>query len=105
MLSVSKIPKTDELWLYSNPTVAQRNLHKEFGKDAILYKSNTKNKKYATRDANGKIVNFGQLGYEDFTKHKDPKRRENYLRRTESIKGDWEKNAYSPNNLSRKILW
>ena len=29
-----------------------------------------------------KWVHFGQMGYEDFTKHKDLKRREKYLTRT-----------------------
>jgi hypothetical protein len=45
------------------------------------------------------------MGYEDFTKHKDDKRRENYLKRTTNIPGNWKDNKYSPNNLSRNILW
>jgi hypothetical protein len=45
------------------------------------------------------------MGYEDFTKHKDPIRRHNYLTRTANMKGNWKDNPYSPNNLSRNILW
>jgi len=54
---------------------------------------------------NGGVVHFGQMGYEDFTKHKDPARRDNYLKRTANIKGDWRSDKFSPNNLSRNILW
>ena len=45
------------------------------------------------------------MGYEDFTKHHDKKRRKNYLTRTKFMKGDWKRNKYSANNLSRNILW
>jgi hypothetical protein len=45
------------------------------------------------------------MGYEDYTKHKDPVRRQAYLKRATKIKGDWKDNKYSPNNLSINILW
>ena len=45
------------------------------------------------------------MGFEDFTKHKDEKRRENYLKRTANIGGKWKDNPYSANMISRKILW
>ena len=45
------------------------------------------------------------MGYEDFTFHKDLKRRDAYLRRTANMRGNWKNNPYSPNNLSRNILW
>ena len=32
-------------------------------------------------------------------------RRMNYLNRSAGIRGDWKKNGYSPNNLSRNIIW
>lgn len=60
--------------------------------------SNRKTKKYMIRDDNNKFIHFGQLGYEDFTKHKDEERRERYLKRTANIKGDWKENKFSPNN-------
>ena len=86
--------------------IAQRMARKYLGKDAVLYKSNNKNKKYMIRSGKSrKWINFGQLGYEDYTKHKDKKRRSNYLTRSSKIAGNWITNKYSPNNLSRKILW
>jgi hypothetical protein len=69
-----------------------------------LYTSTRKNKKYML--FNGcKIVHFGQLPYEDFTKHKNKTRRMNYLTRATNIKGNWKDNAYSPNNLAIHLLW
>ena len=52
-----------------------------------------------------KYVYFGAMGYEDFTKHNDVNRRKNYLIRSENIVGKWKDDKYSPNNLSRHILW
>ena len=52
-----------------------------------------------------KWIHFGQMGYEDFTKHQNKKRRKNYLKRTAKITGSWQKNRYSANNLARKLLW
>jgi len=95
----------DELLKYSNPTIAQRKAFQFYGPNAILYRSSVKGKKYAIRDPSGKLVNFGQMGYEDFTKHNDVDRRKNYLNRSLGIRGNWKKNIYSPNFLSRTILW
>ena len=91
---------------YSNPRSAQKKAYKYLGKTAKLYPSDKKDKKYKIFDPkNKKWVNFGQLGYEDFTKHKNKSRRKNYLTRSKNIKGDWKINKYSPNNLSIHILW
>ena len=46
----------------------------------ILTKSKRAGKKYAVRVGN-KTIHFGAKGYEDFTTHKDPKRKANYLAR------------------------
>ena len=69
-----------------------------------LYVSTRKNKKYAL--FNGcKTTHFGQLPYEDYTKHKNKTRRKNYLTRSQNIKGDWRRDSYSPNNLAIHLLW
>jgi len=92
--------------LYSNPRQAQRMAHKYLGKTAKLYPARNPAKKYSIFDPkNEKWVNFGQMGYEDFTKHHDKNRRKNYLTRTKYMRGDWKGNRYSANNLSRNILW
>jgi N-acetylneuraminic acid mutarotase len=97
---------TKKLRKYSNPAQAQKMAYKYLGKTAKLYPANNPNKKYKIYDPkHDKWVNFGQIGYEDFTKHKDTTRRKNYLTRTKGIRGDWKRNPYSANNLSRNILW
>ena len=101
-----RFPSSDSIWKYSNPRQAQKMAFKYLGKDAILYRSRTKNKKYRIFDKiHNKWVNFGQMMYEDYTKHKNKTRRQNYLTRSKGIKGNWKSNKYSANNLSRNVIW
>jgi len=102
-ITANKIPKTDEIWKWSNPKLAQKNATKYYKQD--LYRSNRKDKKYMIQDPDGKWVHFGQMKYEDYTKHGDQNRRENYLKRASNIKGNWKSNPYSPNALAMRILW
>ena len=91
---------------YSNPKVVQSKAKKYLGKDTLIQFSNKKDKKYMVYDPNTeKMIHFGQMGYEDFTKHKDENRRQRYLNRATKIKGNWKDNKYSPNNLSIHLLW
>ena len=95
-----------ELKKFSNPETAQKMAFKYLGKKAILYPATREGKKYKIYDPyNEKWVHFGQMDYEDYTKHKDKDRRKNYLSRSTKIKGNWKSNKYSPNNLSIHILW
>ena len=91
--------------LYSNPTEVYRLAKKYLGKTAKIGLSTKKEKKYMVTTPDGKIVHFGQMGYQDYTRHKDKKRRKNYLTRSRKIKGDWKKNKYSANNLAIHLLW
>ena len=94
------------LYKYSNPRQAQKMAYKYLGKTAKLYPAHNPEKKYSIYDKkNEKWINFGQIGYEDYTKHHDKTRRRNYLTRTKFMRGDWRNNKYSANNLSRNILW
>ena len=89
MIPVTQLSRTDDLFRYSNPKSALLNLRRYLNDDnVLLYKSTNKNKKYMVISPTGHKVHFGQIGYEDFTKHGDTQRRENYLRRTENIRGD-----------------
>lgn len=81
------------------------NAKKYLGNDVVISKSTRKNKKFMVLKPDGTNVHFGDTRYEDFTQHKDKERQENYLARTSEIKGDWRKDKYSANNLSRSILW
>ena len=97
---------SSRLLAYSNPRTAQSKAYQYLGRTAKLYPATNSEKKYSVFDKkNNRWVNFGQIGYEDYTKHKDKKRRHNYLTRTKYMLGDWKSNKYSANNLSRNILW
>jgi len=90
---------------FSNPDTVHRRL-KEYDPKLELYISDKKDKKYfIINPQTGKKIYFGAMGYQDFTKHNDPVRRANYLRRSANIRGDWKTNKYSPNNLARNVLW
>jgi Family of unknown function (DUF5754) len=93
----------DNLLKYSNFKTVQKKANKLYNRDVFL--STRKDKKYMIMDDNNKWVHFGQLGYQDFTKHLDEQRKENYLKRATKIKGNWKDNQFSPNNLSINLLW
>jgi Family of unknown function (DUF5754) len=94
------------LYKYSSPKQAQKMAYKYLGKTAKLHPASNPEKKYMICDqTSNKWINFGQLGYEDYTRHKNKTRRRNYLTRTAGMRGDWKSNKYSANNLSRHILW
>jgi hypothetical protein len=89
---------------YSDIKEVQKKAKKYLGKE--VQPSTRKDKKFMVYDDNNrKWVHFGQMGYEDFTRHRDPIRRERYRKRAFNIKGNWRDNPYSPNNLSINILW
>ena len=67
--------------------------------------STRKNKKYIIMNDDQKYIHFGDLRYEDFTKHQDLKRLNNYISRATQIRGNWRKDKYSPNNLAINLLW
>ena len=72
-------------------------------------KSTNKNKKMMVLTPKGKIIHFGQIGYEDFTQHKDKKRQQSYCARSAGIKDKQGRltkdNKESANYYSRKFLW
>jgi hypothetical protein len=82
------------------------NAKQYLGPDIIFLPSDKPSKKYKIFDPNKKeYIYFGDMRYTDYTKHKDKKRKKNYLKRSSNIKGNWKEDKYSPNNLSREILW
>lgn len=75
------------------------------------YKSDRKGKKLMIRvKAKGKDkkVHFGATGYQDFTQHKDPERRESFLSRMKGVKKNgkpaW-KDPLSPAYHAVRKLW
>lgn len=73
-----------------------------------IKKSDRSNKKFAVK-VDDKWVHFGHSSYEDYTTHKDPKRRENYRKRHAAIKTKDGKPAYKnkkqPAYWSYNLLW
>ena len=67
--------------------------------------STRKNKKYMIMNDDNKLVHFGDLRYQDYTKHQDEERRKRYIGRATKIKGNWKSDKYSPNNLAINLLW
>ena len=91
---------------FSNPKIVDKKAKQYLGKNVKIKLSDKPIKKYMVLNPNtNKYVYFGQMGYEDFTKHNDTKRRKNYLSRSGNISGNWKDDKYSANNLSRNILW
>lgn len=95
-----------DIYDYSNPKQVRKNAIHYLGKNVALEFSSRPNKKYQIlKPSSDKWIHFGQMGYQDYTKHHDETRRKNYLARTAKIKGNWKTDPYSPNNLARHILW
>jgi hypothetical protein len=105
LIEIPNIDKSNAIWKWSNPIQVRKMADKYLGKDIPVYLSNKKDKKYMVKNPEGKFISFGQLGFQDFTHHKNLVRRKSYLTRTAGIKGNWKANKYSSNNLSRNILW
>jgi len=86
-----------------------------FRKNKPLYKprkstrAGKKGMVYVMKNGSKKLIHFGDSSMSDFTKHKDPKRRANYLRRSGGIRnkqGKLTKNdRNSANYWSRKVNW
>jgi len=99
--------KLVQLLNISNPRTVIKNLEAYLGKPIKLYISNRKASKYKIMNDKGKWVHFGAFDppMQDFTYHNDPVRRDNYLRRSKKIKGNWRADKFSANNLARVGLW
>ena len=91
----------------SNFSEVLRRFRSRFGKKATLMVSRDGKHKYEAFFPNlGIKRKFGDIHYEDFTKHKDKKRRRNFRTRASHNKGShWKKDRYSPNRLAIDLLW
>ena len=72
-----------------------------------LSKSDKKDKKYLVQTPKGRRIHFGAIRengipYEDYTTHKDPKRKKRYLKR--HIKEDWN-DPETAGFWATNILW
>jgi len=99
--------KLKDLLKVSNPKKVIENAQRYFNNPEIkVYLSTRKNSKYAIYDPiHKKLSHFGNINYSDYSHHQNEERRENYIRRASNIKGNWQDNPYSPNNLAINLLW
>ena len=105
-LYINDSKKYEKLLTVSNPEKVLYNAIKYFNDPNIkLFVSGSKENKYMLYNDRMTKVNFGSIRYEDFTKHNDLKRRDRYLKRANNIRGHWEDDKNSANNLSINLLW
>lgn len=79
----------------------------------FIKKSTRKNKKYmliGELDGRKKTVHFGAKGMSDYTIHKDPERKERYIKRHQKREAKFwtphnKKNLFTPSYLTRYLLW
>ena len=73
----------------------------------VIKKSTNEKKKYMAvfydRTKKVKTTHFGAAGMSDYTKHKDPARKQRYINRHKANE-NWD-NYMSAGSLSRYILW
>jgi hypothetical protein len=73
----------------------------------VIKKSTNEKKKYMATFYDGtkkvKTTHFGAAGMSDYTKHKDPARKQRYINRHKTNE-NWD-NYMSAGSLSRYILW
>jgi hypothetical protein len=87
---------------YSTPSIVIKKARSIFGNDVVVKPSIRKNKKYMLLKPDGTWVHFGQYGFEDYTKHHDPARREAFRIRNRK----WNDADYlTPAWLSYNLLW
>ena len=62
MSLLSRFPKSDSIWNYSNPRTVQRRARLLYGRKATVFRSNLKTKKYFIIDDDGKKVSIPSVG-------------------------------------------
>lgn len=104
-------PLNHPIWKVSNPEIVRDEYHRIYrdlikniktntGVDSEIYPSSRKYKKYML--FNGlKMVHFGDIRYEDYTKHQDEERRQRYFKRFHKH----DVSMFSPYMLSLRLLW
>lgn len=88
---------------FSSPIDVQKKAFELLGKDAKIAFSPKKTKKYVIYNPiTNKYIHFGEMGYSDFTKHKDKERQRRFkLRNAKWANAE----PYTPSFLSYYLLW
>ena len=94
--------KYDDLIQISDPFIVYNKFKQIYPCESELRLSSRKDKKYMILNPkNGKWFHFGST-IQDYTKHKDTKRRDNFLRRNHKWK---DADTYTPAYASYTLLW
>lgn len=97
-----EVDKEEEMEKYSNPDIVREMADKYLGPDVPVYYSTRKDKKYMVQNPEGKWIHFGFYGMEDFTKHRNLRRRDAFRIRN----AKWAKSPkWSASYLSYYLLW
>jgi len=87
----------------SNINIVKKNAKKYKYDPTKIYYSYKPDKKYMILNPHtNKFIHFGHSSYEDYTYHKDEKRRLNFKKRNHLWK---DKPKYSPARLAYDLLW
>lgn len=88
---------------YTNPNKVFQNAKRIYGNNVKIKLSTRKDKKYMLLNPDtNKWVHFGQIGYEDYTKHQNNKRRQLFKIRNQK----WaEQDLYTPGFMSYYLTW
>lgn len=97
MASKSEIVKK-----YSDPQKVKQLAKKYLGADIQITYSTKDNKKYMIKTPEDKWIHFGQIPYEDYTKHQDEERRRLFRNRNKKWKTS---PIWSAGWLSYHLLW
>ena len=99
---IPAINKEEEMEKYSNPDIVREMADKYLGPDVPIHYSTRKDKKYMVQNPEGKWIHFGQMGYEDFTRHRNLRRRDAFRTRNKK----WATSQkWTPAWLSYWLLW
>jgi hypothetical protein len=98
---VNYFTEKEGIELFSNPKIVRKKAKKEYGLEVVY--SPRKNKKYRiVNPETNKYIDFGEMGYRDFTLTGDEERRRLFRLRNHRWK---DAPKYSPAFLSYNLLW
>jgi hypothetical protein len=94
--------KKEEILKVSNPQIVRKLADKYLGINVPIYLSNKIDKKYMVKNPEGKLIHFGSMKYEDYTKHQNLKRKIHFKQRNKK----WQfADKWTPAYLSWFLLW
>jgi hypothetical protein len=102
-MNIRDVKKNHPIYKFSNPELLRSIADKKGYINDEIYLSDKKDKKYMLfHPITNKKIHFGQANYEDYLKHNDEKRRQNFKNRNKRWKDN---NKYSSSYISYFLTW